>query len=221
MHALAILSLVASSAGIVAAQQETYASFEPLAESLLSSSPLEARQDQSCASLGGKACGTKCIQLTYSCCGNGAGACQIGYVCGIAANDIWGCCPIGKRCRGDAPEPSTTIIGGSRPTSTVDDDEPTSAAPTTRVTPTTTTRRLTPAATSARTTALGGDDEPTPTPTQTRSVPTSVIGGGNGGSTTTSVSVGGGNAPVSSAGIVGVSLAGIAGGLIVAIASLL
>ncbi|XWW97526.1 hypothetical protein V2A60_005510 [Cordyceps javanica] len=242
MHALAVLSLVASTA-LVAAQQETYAEFRPLSTF---GSPLEARQQQSCASVGGKACGSKCIQLTYSCCGNGQGACEPGYTCGIAANGIYGCCPIGKRCRGDAPEPSTTIIGGSRPTSsadTGDDDEPTTtrAAPTST---TTTTRRLTPASTtSSRTTAVASNDEPSSTAVATSGSGSSGSGSGSSGSGSGSSGSGnsnsngsgsgsgssnsngnsnsGGNAPASSAGIVRISLASIAGGLIAAVASLL
>lgn len=181
MHAFAVLSLVASTA-LVAAQQETYEKFSPLT----TFGTLQARQQQSCSSLGGKACGNKCIQLTYTCCGNGQGACELGYTCGIAANGIYGCCPIGKRCRGDAPEPSTTIIGGSRPTSSVDagdDDEPTSEAPTTSAT-STTTRRLTPASTSstpARTTTPVSDDDESSSSSSSSS--TAVATGGSGGNT--------------------------------------
>ncbi|KAK8146316.1 hypothetical protein G3M48_003264 [Beauveria asiatica] len=156
MHALALLSLVASTA-LVAAQDE-YASFQPLGTSFLGT--LQARQQQSCASVGGKTCGAKCIRLSYTCCGNGAGACEAGYTCGLAANGIYGCCPLGKRCRGDAPDPSTTDIGVARPTTVGgggggsgggdvdggDGDE------------STTTRRLTPTSTPARTTAVVSDD---------------------------------------------------------------
>lgn len=230
MHAFAILSLLASTA-LVAAQQEEYAEFSPLT----TFGTLQTRQQQSCASVGGKACGSKCIQISYTCCGNGQGACEVGYVCGIAANDIYGCCPIGKRCRGDAPEPSSTIIGGSRPTSSADDDdEPTSEAPTTRAT-STTTRRLTPASTTstpARTTApVSNDDESTSSSSRT-AVATGGSGNtgsggngngnGNGGITTTAVSGGGsGGGSASSAGMVTVGLASLAGGFIAAIAALL
>lgn len=234
MHAFAVLSLLASTA-LVAAQQEEYAEFSPLT----TFGTLQARQQQSCASVGGKACGSKCIQISYTCCGNGQGACEVGYVCGIAANGIYGCCPIGKRCRGDAPEPSSTILGGSRPTSSADDDdEPTSEAPTTRAT-STTTRRLTPASTTstpARTTApvSGGDDESSSS-SSSAAVATGGSGNtgsgsngngsgsnGNGGTTTTAVSGGGsGSGSASSAGMVTVGLASLAGGFIAAIAALL
>ncbi|KAM3427439.1 hypothetical protein NHJ13734_008984 [Beauveria thailandica] len=159
MHALALLSLVASTA-LVAAQDE-YASFQPLSTSFLGT--LQARQQQSCASVGGKTCGAKCIRLSYTCCGNGAGACEAGYTCGLAANGIYGCCPLGKRCRGDAPDPSTTDIGVARPTTVGagagdvgggDGDETTA----TRAVESTTTRRPTPTSTPARTTAVVSDD---------------------------------------------------------------
>ncbi|KAM3554409.1 hypothetical protein ARSEF4850_006462 [Beauveria asiatica] len=166
MHALALLSLVASTA-LVAAQDE-YASFQPLSTSFLGT--LQARQQQSCASVGGKTCGAKCIRPSYTCCGSGAGACEAGYTCGLAANGIYGCCPLGKRCRGDAPDPSTTDIGVARPTTVgggggsgagdVDGgghghgDETTA----TRAVESTTTRRPTPTSTPARTTAVVSDD---------------------------------------------------------------
>ncbi|KAM3451790.1 hypothetical protein MY3296_005070 [Beauveria thailandica] len=160
MHALALLSLVASTA-LVAAQDE-HASFQPLSTSFLGT--LQARQQQqSCASVGGKTCGAKCIRLSYTCCGNGAGACEAGYTCGLAANGIYGCCPLGKRCRGDAPDPSTTDIGVARPTTVGagagdvdggDGDETTA----TRAVESTTTRRPTPTSTPARTTAVVSDD---------------------------------------------------------------
>ncbi|KAM3435224.1 hypothetical protein MY4824_004949 [Beauveria thailandica] len=162
MHALALLSLVASTA-LVAAQDE-FASFQPLSTEFLGTLQARQQQQQSCASVGGKTCGAKCIRLSYTCCGNGAGACEAGYTCGLAANGIYGCCPLGKRCRGDAPDPSTTDIGVARPTTVGagagdvggggDGDETTA----TRAVESTTTRRPTPTSTPARTTAVVSDD---------------------------------------------------------------
>ncbi|KAH8716497.1 hypothetical protein HC256_005260 [Beauveria bassiana] len=247
MHALAFLSLVASTA-LVAAQDE-YASFQPLS----TFSTLQARQQQSCASVGGKTCGTKCIRLSYTCCGNGAGACEVGYTCGLAANGIYGCCPLGKRCRGDAPDPSTTDIGVARPTTVrgggaggVDDDDDDETTTTRAVE--TTTRRLTPINTPARTTAVNNDDETTTsssttTSTTSRSTSTtrssavalgtsssSVNGAGsdsngngnaNGSGSSSTAGSGGSGSQASSAGIISVGLASLAGGFIAAIASLL
>ncbi|EJP66766.1 GPI anchored serine-threonine rich protein [Beauveria bassiana ARSEF 2860] len=247
MHALAFLSLVASTA-LVAAQDE-YASFQPLS----TFSTLQARQQQSCASVGGKTCGTKCIRLSYTCCGNGAGACEVGYTCGLAANGIYGCCPLGKRCRGDAPDPSTTDIGVARPTTVrgggaggVDDDDDDETTSTRAVE--TTTRRLTPTNTPARTTAISNDDETTTsssttTSTTSRSTSTtrssavalgtsssSVNGAGsdsngngnaNGSGSSSTAGSGGSGSQASSAGIISVGLASLAGGFIAAIASLL
>ncbi|KAM0738347.1 hypothetical protein ACQRIT_006084 [Beauveria bassiana] len=170
MHTLAFLSLVAST--VLVAAQDEYASFQPLS----TFSTLQARQQQSCASVGGKTCGTKCIRLSYTCCGNGAGACEVGYTCGLAANGIYGCCPLGKRCRGDAPDPSTTDIGVARPTTVrgggaggVDDDDDDVDETTTTRAVETTTRRLTPTNTPARTTAVSNDDETTTSSSTTSS----------------------------------------------------
>ncbi|EGX94475.1 hypothetical protein CCM_02746 [Cordyceps militaris CM01] len=236
MHAFAVLSLVASTA-LVAAQQETYAKFQPLTSF---GSPLEARQEQTCASLGGKPCGSKCIRITYTCCGNGQGACEVGYTCGLAANGIYGCCPFGKRCSGDAPEPTTSILGGSRPTTTVgsgsggDDDEPT-PVPTTRATPTS-TRRLTAVTTStpARTASGTAEDTlPSAVPTSGSDSGSGSGSSGNGSgsgssssssrsSVSTAVSGGGSTGgAASSADNVGVSLAGLAGSFIAAVAAIL
>ncbi|KAJ6787014.1 hypothetical protein PWT90_08405 [Aphanocladium album] len=231
MHALTILSIAASTA-LVAAQQEEYAPFKALNE-LTSLKTLQARQQSSCASLGGKPCGAKCIELTYTCCGNGEGACEVGYTCGIAANGIYGCCPIGKRCRGDAPEPSTTVIGGGRPTtapSSGDDDEPTTTrAPTSRTT--TTSKRLTPVATSdspSRTADSGDDESSTSSPKATSGSGSSGSGSSNGngnsngsGSSSNGNTNGGGKPPANNAGTVGFSLAGVAGSFIAAVAALL
>ncbi|KAM3503235.1 hypothetical protein MY10362_004316 [Beauveria mimosiformis] len=235
MHALAFLSLVASTA-LVAAQDQ-YASFQPLS----TFGTLQARQQQSCASVGGKTCGAKCIQLSYTCCGNGAGACEVGYTCGLAANGIYGCCPLGKRCRGDAPDPSTTDIGVARPTTVrgggagdVDDGDET----TTRAAETT-TRRLTPTNTPARTTAVMSDDATTSSSTTRMSTSTtrssvvasgtsssSVNGAGsdsnaNGSGSSTTAGSGGNGSQASSAGNISVGLASLAGGFIAVIASLL
>lgn len=253
MHALAFLSLVASTA-VVAAQDE-YASFQPLS----TFSTLQARQQQSCASVGGKTCGTKCIRLSYTCCGNGAGACEVGYTCGLAANGIYGCCPLGKRCRGDAPDPSTTDIGVARPTTVrgggaggVDDDDDDVDETTTTRAVETTTRRLTPTNTPARTTAVSNDDETTTsssttTGTTSRSTSTTrssavALGtssssangagsdsnsnsngnsNGNGSGSSSTAGSGGNGSQASSAGIISVGLASLAGGFIAAIASLL
>ncbi|OAA39533.1 hypothetical protein BBO_06510 [Beauveria brongniartii RCEF 3172] len=246
MHALAFLSLVASTA-LVAAQDE-YASFQPLSTSF---STLQARQQQSCASVGGKTCGAKCIQLSYTCCGNGAGACEVGYTCGLAANGIYGCCPLGKRCRGDAPDPSTTDIGVARPTTVrgggagdVNDGDDETTTPAVE----TTTRRLTPTSTPARTTAVISDDTTTTSSSTTsRSASTtrssavasgtsssSVNGAGsdsnsnsngnsnaNGSGSSSTAGSGGNGSQASSAGIISVGLASLAGGFIAAIASLL
>ncbi|KAM3515296.1 hypothetical protein MY11210_001037 [Beauveria gryllotalpidicola] len=213
MHALAFLSLVASTA-LVTAQQEEYASFQPLS----TFGTLQARQQQSCASVGGKTCG------------------------------IYGCCPLGKRCRGDAPEPSTTDIGVARPTTGGDDEEDGDGETTTRAVEST-TRRLTPVTptnTPARTTVVSGDDETTSSrsivatsrstvATRSAAVATSTSGSssvngagsesnGNSnsnGSGSSSTASSGGNTPqASSADVISVGLASLAGGFIAAIASL-
>lgn len=238
MHGFIILSFFTTTA-FVAAQQETY--FLPL---VTYNNQLAARQ-QNCASVGEKPCGIYCMLLTDTCCGNGAGACHLGTVCGLADNGIYGCCPIGRNCRGNAPDPSiTTKIGNPRPTSTTNtsNDGPTSTTRTSTRVPTTTStssRGLTSVSSSTSSSTVvtsGSADSSTntiPQPTSGSGSGSSGSGSGSGSGSSGSGSGGsgsggsnggsnGGNGVVtSSAGMSRISLVTLVGGFIAAVASFL
>ncbi|KAJ2968390.1 hypothetical protein NQ176_g9202 [Zarea fungicola] len=220
MHGFTVLSLFTTTA-LVAAQQEIY--FLPL---VTYNNQLAARQ-QNCASVGEKPCGVYCMLLTDTCCGNGAGACHLGTVCGLADNGIYGCCPIGRNCRGNAPDPSvTTKIGSPRPTSTIStsNDGPTSITSTSTKALTTTSassRGFTSvfSSTSSSTVVTGGSADSS---TNTIPQPTSGSGSGSSGGDGSNGGNNNGNGIVTaSAGMARISLVTLAGGFIAAVASLL
>ncbi|GJN69238.1 hypothetical protein VFPFJ_05949 [Purpureocillium lilacinum] len=80
----------------------------------LAATPLErtvfARQDTvSCSSVGEKPCGSVCIPLTFTCCPDQKGGCPASAVCQLADNGVYGCCPRGRTCTGDATATTNTL----------------------------------------------------------------------------------------------------------------
>jgi hypothetical protein len=60
-------------------------------------------------------CGQSCITFDEDCCPDGS-YCLSGEVCGLADNDVYGCCPLGETCSGDAAQSTITDSPGSFPT---------------------------------------------------------------------------------------------------------
>ena len=54
-----------------------------------------------CSAQGEKDCGSGCIPLSYTCCPDRAGGCPASEYCDLTANGKYGCCSLGRTCRGN------------------------------------------------------------------------------------------------------------------------
>ncbi|UNI13856.1 hypothetical protein JDV02_000554 [Purpureocillium takamizusanense] len=138
----------------------------------LAATPLEravfARQDTklSCSDVGEKPCGNACIPLTYTCCPDQKGGCPATSVCQLGDNKVYGCCPVGKTCNGDATVTTNTLTLSR--TNTLTDS----------VTQTlTNTDDTVPTDTASETETGTATDEPQPTLTDTVTPSASLPGG--------------------------------------------
>ncbi|KAJ6446780.1 60S ribosomal protein L40 [Purpureocillium lavendulum] len=93
-----------------------------------------ARQQASCSDIGEKPCGDGCVPLTYTCCPDKKGGCPVTSVCQLADNGVYGCCPIGRTCSGDATATTNTIdvtkTNTNTVTNTLTETQPTETQPT-------------------------------------------------------------------------------------------